>query len=109
VDEPDRIDVMGTDKIDGTLKLYISDHLDWSDSLAHQAAIQEKINRYLALVESGEILKHQPDAAERHISIDVILKHEPDSSGLEFLARAAAILNRYGFGFNHRVLQIEQR
>lgn len=108
VDEPDWIDVMGTDKHDGTLRLSISDHLDWTDSLAHQLALQEKINRYLAFVESGEILEHQPDAAERRICIHVFLKYKPDSSGLEFLARSAAVLSGAGFGFSYRVLEIEQ-
>jgi hypothetical protein len=66
VHEPDQIDVMGLDKADGTLKLSISDHLDWTDSLSHQLTLQE------------------------------------------FLARASEILNRSGFGFTYRVLQIVQ-
>lgn len=109
VDEPDRIDVMGTDKIDGTLKLSISDHLDWTDSVAHQLVLQEKINRYLAFIESGEKLEHRSDAADRRISIDVYLKYEPDPSGLAFLARAAAVMCGAGFGFTYQVHQVSQR
>ncbi|HPT25793.1 MAG TPA: hypothetical protein PLZ95_05185, partial [Bryobacteraceae bacterium] len=90
------------------LGLSISDHLDWTDSLAHQLVLQEKINRYLAFIESGEILEHQSDAAERRICIHVVLKYEPDPSGLAFLGRAANVLNSAGFGFSYRVLEIVQ-
>src|SRR5262245_14220116 len=106
VDEPGRIDVMGTGMADGTLKLTISDHLDWADSGTHQLVLQEKINRYLAFVESGEILEHRPDATERRIGIQVVLKYEPDLSGLAFLGRAADVLSAAGFDFSYRVLPI---
>src|SRR5690349_8719534 len=56
VEQPDFVDVISTDKQTGHVVLTISDHLDWSNSTNHQTILQAKLNRYLAFVESGEIL-----------------------------------------------------
>ena len=62
------IDVIGIDRQTGQVVLTISDHLDWSDSIAHQKILQEKLNRYLAFVESGEIMESYPDAKDRAVA-----------------------------------------
>ena len=59
VKELDVVDVISTDKETGHVILTISDHLDWSDSIQHQTALQAKFNKYLAFVESGEILESE--------------------------------------------------
>jgi hypothetical protein len=66
VDEPSTIDIMSVDPT-GALVLTISDHLDWSDSLAHERVLQEKLNSYLAFIESGQILEHHPEVSIREI------------------------------------------
>jgi hypothetical protein len=57
VEQTDIIDIISTDRATGHVVLTISDHLDWSDSTAHQMLLQTKLNRYLAFVESDEIWK----------------------------------------------------
>jgi len=86
----------------GAIVLTISDHLDWSDSTAHQYTLQAKINRYLAFVESGEICDHYPDAAKRSVVIQVVSQLEPDSRGQAFLERARNAVHKAGIGFEHR-------
>jgi hypothetical protein len=84
--------------------LTIADHLDWTESVPHQYILQEKMNRYLAFIESGEILEHHPDANERGVIIEVVTKCGPDADGLAFLQRAQAVVVKAGFGFKHRDL-----
>jgi hypothetical protein len=44
VEQSDLIDIISTDRVTGDVVLTISDHLDWSDSPAHQVFLQAKLN-----------------------------------------------------------------
>ena len=79
----------------------MSDHLDWVESVLHQLTLQEKLNRYLAFVESGEILSSYPYAKERPVIFRVVTQHEPDPSGVEFLGRAGKVIENAGFRFQY--------
>ena len=92
------VDIVSTDRETGEVVLTVSDHLAWDDSIGHQAALQEKLNNYLAFVESGEILDRYPDAKGRLITMKIVLKHQPDEYGEEFLRKAKAVVERAGFG-----------
>lgn len=81
----------------GSVVLTISDDLDWQESISHQLILQDKLNRYLAFVESGEILEHRPDAKDMSIVFRVVCKYEPDASGRAFLERARAVIEGAGF------------
>ncbi len=97
------VDIVTIDQA-GCVILSVSDHLDWSNSLEHQQILQEKLNRYLAFVESGEILEAYPNAKGRPVSFDVVLKFRPDHEGEEFLSRAKAVVESAGFEFRYKVL-----
>jgi hypothetical protein len=101
VDDPAVIDIISLDA-SGCVVLAISDHLDWLDSISHQLILQEKINRYLAFIESGEILDSYPTARGRSLLIDVITQYEPDADGLLFLVRMKSALSQAGFNFRWR-------
>ncbi len=103
VDDPGMVDIMSIDP-SGAIILTISDHLDWTDSTAHQLKLQEKVNRYLAFVESDEILEQHPDAGNRRIVISVVNRFEPDAAGREFLGRARVVIEKAGLGFQQRSL-----
>ncbi len=47
VEQTDVVDIVSVDKRSGHVVLTVSDHLDWSDSLAHQRVLQEKLNSLL--------------------------------------------------------------
>ncbi len=80
VDNPDVIDIVSVEQ-SGCVVLTISDHLEWLDSTSHQQLLQLKINRYLAFVESGEILDSYPRAAGRDVIIRVVTQFRPDAAG----------------------------
>ena len=95
VEQSDVIDFIGTDRLTGDVVLTISDHLDWSDSTAHQLLLQTKLNRYLAFVESGEILETYPNAKDKAIIFKVVFKFPPDASGRTFLARGDRTITEF--------------
>lgn len=103
VEQLNVVDIISTDKGSGEVILTISDHLDWSDTVAHQTALQAKFNKYLAFVESGEILTRYPDAKDRPIVIKVVFKYRPDQEGLRFLARAKAVIESAGFSLREEL------
>jgi hypothetical protein len=103
VDQPKIIDFTGVDKASGEVILTISDHLDWQDSPKHQLVLQEKINSYLAFIESGEIFESYPDSKGRPVAIKVVFKHKPDQGGRQFLARAKEVIESAGFSLRHEV------
>jgi hypothetical protein len=103
VEQTDVVDIMGIDRETGHVVLTISDHLDWSDSTAHQLLLQSKLNRYLAFVESGEVLQSYPAAKDRPIAFRVVFKFPPDEAGRGFLARAREVIESAGFTLRDEV------
>lgn len=103
VEDRDVVDILSIDKQTGDVVLTVSDHLDWYDSLAHQETLQTKLNRYLAFIESGELIESYPNAKGRSVIIKVAVKFPPDASGLEFLSRAESVVTSAGIGFRHEV------
>ncbi len=100
VDDSDVVDIVSIDP-DGSVVLTISDHLEWVESVSHQLILQEKFNRYLAFVESGEILESYPKAKGRPVVFSVVSQYDPDASGSAFLERAKEVIEKAGFGFRH--------
>ena len=103
VEQTDVVDVISFDKDTGHVVLTISDHLDWSDTVAHQTMLQAKFNKYLAFVESGEILEKYPDSQGRPVAFKVVFKFRPDAEGRKFLARAGKVIETAGFSLRHEV------
>jgi len=80
------------------IELVIVDHLQWDeDGRVHMYLLQEKINKYLAYVESGEFLRSYPDDAGIPVSIRIIGKYPLSSDGLDFLAKVRRIVEAAGF------------
>jgi hypothetical protein len=103
IEQTDVVDLIGTDRMTGHVTLTISDHLDWSDSVAHQLLLQTKLNRYLAFVESGEILQSYPNAKDRPIIFELVFKFVPDEGGRAFLAKVKPIIESAGFSFREEI------
>jgi hypothetical protein len=104
VENPKVVDFVGIDENGGEVVLTISDHLDWRDGTGHISVLQEKLNSYLAFVESGELLEQYPNGKGRRVRIDVVLKHSPSYIGEQFLRRAQATVGLAGFTLEYRVL-----
>ncbi len=103
VEQPKVIDFIGVDKTSGEAILTITDHLDWNNSGDHQVVLQDKINWYLAFIESGEIFESYPDSKGRSVVIRVLFKHKPDQEGRQFLAKAKQVIEAAGFSLRHEV------
>ena len=103
IEQTDVVDIVSTDRTTGQVVLTISDHLDWSDSTAHQRLLQNKLNRYLGFVESGEILQSYPDAKDRLIAFKVVFQFPPDEAGRAFLAKVRPIIESAGFSLREEV------
>jgi hypothetical protein len=102
VDNPDVIDIASDDPY-GCVVLTISDHLGWDDPVSHLLTLQAKLNRYLAFIESSELVDSRPGAAGKRVAIQVILQHPPTVEGVRFFERAKAIVEAAGFDFAYRV------
>lgn len=103
IEQTDVVDIISTDRMTGHVVLTISDHLDWSDSMAHQLLLQSKLNRYLAFVESGEILRSYPDAKERSIEFKIVFQFPPDDGGHAFLEKVKPIVEAAGYKLREEV------
>jgi hypothetical protein len=104
VEQTDVVDIIGLDGNTGEVVLTISDHLDWNESVEHQTTLQNKINKYLAFVESGEIFLRYPKAKGRLIAFNIVFKYTPDADGQEFLSKARRVIESAGFTLRSEVM-----
>lgn len=88
---------------DDKLVLTISDHLEWDDD-EHIYLLQEKINSYLAAIESGQLYKSYPQLSKKIIVISVVLKYLPNDDGALFLSKVDKVLFDAGYGFEYHEL-----
>ena len=103
VEDPAVVDIVGFAPNRDLVALTIADHLEWGDSHQHLTILQAKLNRYLAFIESGELLRKFPDAEGLPVRIDVVFKYPPSREGEGFLKEADAIIVKAGFAFSWRV------
>ncbi len=108
IDQRKVVDFVAIRAADGRCTVTISDHLPWNDP-AHVAQLEDKLNDYLAFIESGEIYQQFPEARGREIEIQVICKHmPPEDDALPFLDYAAKKIRATGVHFAVRELsQVE--
>lgn len=97
------IDIWGIPKWDyNKIILGITDHLEWGDKAEqgeHLLVLQEKINNYIAFIESGEIYTEIPGALGKSPVIRVQGKYELPEQGELFIDRVAETLKGVGIGF----------
>ncbi len=89
----------------GCVELGISDHLDWTQEAEHLVLLQEKVNAYLRFIESGELLKHFPEAMDRGVRITVVARHSIPSNAQSFYEELRKTLEQAGYGYGHEVLK----
>jgi hypothetical protein len=97
------IDAVGFETDTDVVVLSIVDSWNWEDERAHLQALQDKLNAYLAFVESGEIYGAYPNAATKALRIDVIARHQPPATAIAFLEKASAVASQLGLTIRHRV------
>lgn len=100
VEETWRIDIVATKPGSPEVRLVISDHLDWRDFDRHCTLIQEKVNTYIAFVESGQLQRSYPTATEPFkVAVVLAVLHPPSPEGEGYLMRVGAFLSEIGMGF----------
>jgi len=102
VDQNDVVDFVSRAK-NGDCVLAISDHLEWGVG-DHLLILQEKMNRYLAFIEAGELYEKFPETRGSHVIIKVYCMHPPDDQGVKFLDLARGSIEAAGFGFEFKML-----
>jgi hypothetical protein len=100
------IDIISIDRKIGHVVLTVSDHLDWGDVSHHMRILQEKLNYYLAFVESGEILQSYPNAKGRRVVIEIAFKHSPVPEARKLLQTIGRIVEGAGFDFRYEHISI---
>jgi hypothetical protein len=104
VEQRNVVDFIGTSKADGHVILTISDHLPFDGNEARLVNLQDKLNDYLAAIESGEICDAYPAANGRPIEISIRFKHSPDERGLAFLRASERAIREAGFSLTYETL-----
>ncbi|AXO18452.1 hypothetical protein MC79_007630 [Providencia stuartii] len=73
--------------------LVITDHLQWSEyTNDHLYQLQEKINKYIEFIESGEMLEKYPDVLGKEIMFKIYFKYSIPNECIEFINRVREIL-----------------
>ncbi len=104
IDQTKIIDLIGIGKVDKNVYLTISDHLDWEDPENHIFLLQEKLNSYLAYIESGEIFEDDPSRKGREIIIDLVINHQIPKKYEYIYNKIAKVIGDAGFTFTIRSL-----
>jgi hypothetical protein len=101
ITDANTIDLLATRPGSSEVQLIVSDHLDWADIQDHCRLLQEKLNRYLAFIESGEANRHpQVQAiAAPTFSLKVISVYEVPAESRDFFDRARDIIQAAGVRF----------
>ena len=104
VEEPGKIDFNVIEPQSGDIRLVIMDHLDWKEQEGeHLMLLQNKLNSYLAFIESAEIYTKLPKAIGRKIVIEVMGKFPLSDDARKFYRLAAKAIEDAGFSlrFEH--------
>src|SRR5688572_12728277 len=93
--ESNKIDMIGIPTLHPeSVLLGISDHLSWNpaEEREHLLLLQEKINQYLAFIESGEMIVSFPAAAGKSPVVRLITKHALSKAAQEFIDAASNVM-----------------
>src|SRR5258708_3935929 len=104
VEESRKIDFAALEPQSGDMRLIICDHLDWKENEGeHLLLLQDKLNSYLAFIESGEIYSKLPKAIGRRIVIEVTGKFPLSEEASKFYRLAGKAIKDAGFSlrFEH--------
>jgi hypothetical protein len=101
------VDFVSTDPATGEVVLTISDHLAW-EGTEHLQLLQEKLNTYLAFIESRELVESYSNAKGRPVRIDVVCKFPPPREAEQFLTKAASVTSVAGFALSWRVFAAQE-
>jgi hypothetical protein len=102
------IDWLGVEKETGDIVLTVVDQLDWSDEREHIRLLQEKLNTYLACIESGEVFTRVKELGGEGrsgtpIKVAIVARFDLTAQAQAFLRHATHIFAGVGVALSHRV------
>lgn len=83
VEDKNKIDAISTNKED-VVVLTIFDHLEWDFDNEHLLILQNKIDSYFDVLESGQIYESYASAVGKKIKIQIVFKYLPSKTGEKF-------------------------
>ena len=105
VEERGVVDIVAIHAEENLCVLGLVDLERWDDETQHNAALQARLNEYVAYWDSGQLLGDFPDARYLGIQITVFFRHQPDPAAVDWLAQTAANIQTLGIGFSYQLLQ----
>ena len=104
IEQTDKIDFIGESE-SGNIVLTVSDHLEWDKENEKLFLLQEKINSYLAFLESDEVLEHYPNSKYQAYIINIVSKYKPTEEAEKFLSLAKEAIIEAGFNLKWELLE----
>ncbi len=105
VDETNKRDCTAIDNAGTQVLLVISDHFDWSDEHEHLLMLQNKLNAYFTLIESGQLVKSVPKATGLPVTIRIVGKYPLSSDASKFLESAKSEFAKDGISLEFELLK----
>ena len=96
VDNVRLIDAIANDKENACLVLLITDHLNWDNEFEHLKILQDKINAYVAFIESEQYDEIYPNADFKMAMIEIHFKYDITDNCQKFLQVAQDQLGQIG-------------
>ena len=93
--DTNKVDAMGVSAQSGELCMLITDHLDWEDEYTHLRLLQDKINAYLAYLESGQWKNRYPGNYP-NICIEINFLYDITPNCEKFLQTVQDQVGQYG-------------
>lgn len=110
VEQSEIVDHLGIERESGHVGLVIIDDLDWTDELSHLQMLQDKLNAYLAFIESGEVFERVQSELGKSvpsttpINVTVYAKFDLSPRARELMTYAIEMFEDAGLELSHRVL-----
>ena len=104
------VDWLGLEKGTNDLLLTVVDDEDWANEREHLELLQEKLNSYLAFIESGEVYERFASEVDRTVStespvkVSILAKYPVPPRAHDFLKHAQDMFETAGFALAHKVL-----
>ncbi len=102
ITEQNQIDSIGIEK--DSVILTISDHLEWSDIQEHLQMLQNKLNKYIEFIESGQIRTDYPQSIDQCVIIRIVCLNEYPMEGSDFINKVMPVLKSIRVSIEQQVL-----
>lgn len=104
IEDTNGIDGIATHPDRNEILLVISDHLDWQHVDSHISLLEDKINAYIAFVESGQLrnLKGKEFSTNAPVVVVLSAEYAPPPETKSFFENVTDVLSSIGLRFELR-------